>query len=207
MFTGIITEVGSIAAINGGEIEIQCEQTRKTAKLGDSIAVNGVDLTVRKVSSHGLIFDVMPETFRRSNLSLVKVGEAINLEPSVTINTTLSGHIVRGVVETTCELIALTPDEDAAIATFGADSEYLTFIAMKGPVCLDGASLTVMDKTDHTFSVSLVQYTQEHTNLMKKKKGARINLETDMMARYIHQLMGPMIEELLDQRLGQREND
>ena len=78
---------------------------------------------------------------------------------------------------------------------------------MKGPVCLDGASLTVMNKTNTSFSVSLVQYTQEHTNFMQKKKGARINLETDMMARYIHQLMEPMIEELLDRRLRQREDD
>ena len=207
MFTGIITEVGSVAAVNGGELEIQCGDTRETAKLGDSIAVNGVDLTVRKVSPEGLIFDVMPETFRRSNLSMVKIGEKINLEPSVTIDTTLSGHIVRGVVETTCELISFVPEEEAVIATFSADPEYLTFIAMKGPVCLDGASLTVMNKTNNSFSVSLVQYTQKHTNFMQKKKGARINLETDMMARYIHQLMEPMIEELLDRRLRQREND
>ena len=207
MFTGIITEVGSVAAINGGELEIECAQTRAAANLGDSIAVNGVDLTVRTVSPRGLIFDVMPETFRRSNLSTVEIGEKINLEPSVTIDTTLSGHIVRGVVETTCELIAFTPEEDAIIATFSADPEYLTYIAMKGPVCLDGASLTVMNKTADSFSVSLVQYTQEHTNFMMKTEGARINLETDMMARYIHQLMGPMIEELLDQRLGQRENN
>ena len=207
MFTGIITEVGSVAAVNGGELEIQCGDTRETAKLGDSIAVNGVDLTVRKVSPEGLIFDVMPETFRRSNLSTAEIGEKINLEPSVTIDTTLSGHIVRGVVETTCELISFVPEEDAVIATFSADPEYLTFIAMKGPVCLDGASLTVMNKTNTSFSVSLVQYTQEHTNFMQKKKGARINLETDMMARYIHQLMEPMIEELLDRRLRQREDD
>ena len=207
MFTGIITEVGSVAAVNGGELEIQCGDTRESAKLGDSIAVNGVDLTVRKVSPEGLIFDVMPETFRRSNLSMVEIGEKINLEPSVTIDTTLSGHIVRGVVETTCELTSFVPEEDAVIATFSADPEYLTYIAMKGPVCLDGASLTVMDKTNNSFSVSLVQYTQEHTNFMQKQKGARINLETDMMARYIHQLMEPMIEELLDRRLRQREDD
>jgi riboflavin synthase len=101
----------------------------------------------------------------------------------------MSGHIVRGVVETTCPLDSLTPEGDAIIARYMAPPEYLRYIAMKGPVCVDGVSLTVMAKDAESFSVSLVQFTQEHTNLTRRKPGDSINLETDMIARYVEQLL------------------
>ncbi|MEX2373712.1 MAG: riboflavin synthase, partial [Dehalococcoidia bacterium] len=157
--------------------------------LGDSIAVNGVDLTVRKMDADSMTFDVMPETFRRSNLGEIGAGTYVNLERSVTGETRLSGHVVRGVVETTCVLESLTPEGDAVIARFATEPEYLKYIVMKGPVCVDGISLTVMDRDDRTFAVSLVQYTQEHTNLMRRQPGDRINLETDIFARYVEQLL------------------
>ena len=204
MFTGIITEVGTILHKIGGELDISCGQIRDDAKLGDSIAVNGVDLTVRKINPSSLVFDVMPETFKRSNLNQAIAGSSVNLEPSVTTETSLSGHIVRGVVETTCTLLSLTPDADALIARYQVDEEYLQYIAMKGPVCVDGASLTVMAKDENSFSVSLVQYTQEHTNLVKRAPGDLINLETDMMARYIAQFMQPMIEAAIEIELDKR---
>ena len=101
----------------------------------------------------------------------------------------LSGHIVRGVVETRCELVSLTPEGDAVIARYRPDPDYMQYVLMKGPVCLDGASLTVMEKDDDTFSISLVQYTQEHTNLTSRMPGDSINLETDIIARYIEQIL------------------
>jgi riboflavin synthase len=131
----------------------------------------------------------MPETFRRSNLGRLVPGERVNLERSVTGATRLSGHVVRGVVETTCRLHSLTPEGDAVIARFEVDPEYLKYIVMKGPVCVDGVSLTVMGRDDRSFSVSLVQYTQEHTNLMGRQPGDEVNLETDIFARYIEQLL------------------
>ena len=204
MFTGIITEVGTILHKIGGEIDISCDQIRDDAKLGDSIAVNGVDLTVRKINHNSLIFDVMPETFKRSNLDQAVAGSRVNLEPSVTTETLLSGHIVRGVVETTCTLLSLTPDADALIARYQVSEEYLEHIAMKGPVCVDGASLTVMAKDETSFSVSLVQYTQAHTNLIKRIPGDLINLETDMMARYVAQFMQPMIQAAIETELDNR---
>jgi len=204
MFTGIITEVGTILHKIGGELDIGCGQIRDDAKLGDSISVNGVDLTVRKINPNSLVFDVMPETFKRSNLNQAVTGSSVNLEPSVTTETSLSGHIVRGVVETTCTLLSLTPDSDALIARYQVGEEYLQYIAMKGPVCVDGASLTVMAKDEESFSVSLVQYTQEHTNLTKRLAGDLINLETDMMARYIAQFMQPMIQAAIEIELDNR---
>ena len=115
--------------------------------------------------------------------------DTVNLERSVTGATRLSGHIVRGVVETTCTLDSLTPEGESIIARYRVDPEYLRFIVMKGPVCVDGVSLTVVARDDESFSVSLVQYTQGHTNLTRREPGQAINLETDIFARYVDQLL------------------
>ena len=189
MFTGIIEEVGEVRAREGGELVIACRTILEDVALGDSIAVNGVDLTVRTIGDDSLSFDVMPETFRRSNLGEAAPGARVNLERSVRPLDRLSGHIVRGVVETTCTLISLTPEDEAIIARYRPPAEYLPYILMKGPVCLDGASLTVMARDGESFSVSLVQYTQEHTNLTSRQPGDSINLETDLLARYVEQLL------------------
>ena len=189
MFTGIIEEVGEVRAREGGELVIACRTILEDVALGDSIAVNGVDLTVRTIGGDSLSFDVMPETFRRSNLGEAAPGARVNLERSVRPLDRLSGHIVRGVVETTCTLVSLTPEDEAIIARYRPPAEYLPYILMKGPVCLDGASLTVMARDAESFSVSLVQYTQEHTNLTSRQPGDSINLETDLLARYVEQLL------------------
>ena len=189
MFTGIIEEVGEVRARDGGELVIACRTILEDVALGDSIAVNGVDLTVRTIGDDSLSFDVMPETFRRSNLGEATPGARVNLERSVRPFDRLSGHIVRGVVETTCTLISLTPEDEAIIARYRPPADYLPYILMKGPVCLDGASLTVMARDRESFSVSLVQYTQEHTNLTSRQPGDSINLETDLLARYVEQLL------------------
>ena len=189
MFTGIIEEVGEVRSREGGELVIACRTILEDAALGDSIAVNGVDLTIRAIGEDSLSFDVMPETFRRSNLGEAGPGERVNLERSVRPMDRLSGHIVRGVVETTCTLDSLTPEGEAIIARYRPPAEFLPYILMKGPVCLDGASLTVMARDAESFSVSLVQYTQEHTNLTSRQPGDSINLETDLLARYVEQLL------------------
>lgn len=189
MFTGIIEELGTVRRREGGVLVIGCSTILEDSRLGDSIAVNGVDLTVRAIDGWSMTFDVMNETFNRSNLGELVEGDVVNLERSVTGATRLSGHIVRGVVETTCSLVSLTPDADAIIARYRVSPEYLPYIAMKGPVCVDGASLTVMGRDADSFSVSLVQYTQEHTNLTRRKPGDSINLETDIFARYIEQIL------------------
>lgn len=189
MFTGIIEEVGTVRHAEGGVLVIGCSTIVEGTQLGDSIAVNGVDLTVRTMDEASMTFDVMPETFRRSNLGDAQPGDRVNLERSVRPNDRLSGHIVRGVVETRCTLVSLTPEGEAIIARYLAPPEYLKFIVMKGPVCVDGVSLTVMGKDAESFSVSLVQYTQEHTNLTARQPGASINLETDIIARYVEQFL------------------
>lgn len=189
MFTGIIEEVGSVLRAEGGVLVIACSTVLEETRLGDSIAVNGVDLTVRAMDGRSLTFDVMPETFRRSDLGAARPMDRVNLERSVRPTDRLSGHIVRGVVETTCILESLTPESEAIIARYRTLPEYLRYIVVKGPICVDGVSLTVTAKDTQSFSVSLVQYTQEHTNLTGRQPGASINLETDILARYVEQLL------------------
>jgi riboflavin synthase len=193
VFTGIIEEVGTVLGREGGELGIGCSMILEGTRLGDSIAVNGVDLTVRTMTGASLAFDVMNETYHRSNLGDLSAGDRVNLERSVTPETRLSGHVVRGVVETTCRLHSFTPDDDAIVARYDVDAEYLPYIVMKGPICLDGVSLTVMGRDERTISVSLVQYTQEHTNLLHRQPGDRVNLETDIMARYVEQLLDQVL--------------
>ena len=189
MFTGIIEEVGTVISAEGGVLHIGTRTLLDGTQLGDSIAMNGVDLTVRTMDEQSMTFDVMPETFRRSDLANLEPGSRVNLERSVRPTDRLSGHIVRGVVETVCTLDSLTPEDDAIIARYRVAPEFLRYIVMKGPVCVDGASLTVMARDEESFSVSLVQYTQQHTNLTYRKPGDSINLETDIIARYVEQLL------------------
>jgi riboflavin synthase len=189
MFTGIVEEVGTVVEAGEGTLRIRAPLILADAKLGDSIAINGVDLTVAEISGQTFFANLMPETYRRSNLGDLKPADVVNLERSVRPSDRLSGHIVRGVVEATCTLDSLTPEGDAIIVRFVAPPEYLKYIAVKGPVCVDGISLTVIAKDAESFSVSLVQYTQEHTNLVARKPGDRINLETDIIARYVEQLL------------------
>jgi riboflavin synthase len=189
MFTGIIEELGTIRTNVEGEIAIKAKVVLWGTNLGDSISVNGVDLTAKYFDEEGFIANVMPETYRRSNLSDLKVGDVVNLERSLQLAGRVSGHLVRGVVEDVGTLHSFAPEGEAIIARVNAPPEILRYIIMKGPVAIDGISLTVMAKDDHSFSVSLVQYTQEHTNLHTRKPGDRINIETDIIARYVDAML------------------
>lgn len=185
MFTGIIEEVGTVVEAGEGTLRIRAPHILTDSHLGDSIAINGVDLTVAEMDSEYFFANLMPETYRRSNLGELKPGDLVNLERSCRPTDRLSGHIVRGVVEGTGTLHSLTPEGEAIIAKFNAPPDLLRYMVVKGPVCIDGISLTIVAKDADSFSVSLVQYTQEHTNLVNRKPGDRINLETDIIARYI----------------------
>lgn len=189
MFTGIIEEVGTVRRSEAGVLVVECQVVLEGTGLGDSIAVNGVDLTVVEMSCDSMTFNCMPETYRRSNLGELRPGDPVNLERSLTLNTRLSGHLVRGVVEATGKLDSLTPEGDAVLARYSAPPDILRHMIVKGPITIDGASLTVIAKDAETFTVSLVQYTQEHTNHVTKKPGDSVNLETDIIARYVDQLL------------------
>ena len=189
MFTGIIEEVGEVTESHGGLLRIRARKLLADTKLGDSIAINGVDLTVAEIDSDCFTANVMPETYRRSNLGTLQPGAAVNLERSVRPVDRLSGHIVRGVVEGTATIASFQPEGDAIIASFHTPPELLRYMVVKGPVTIDGASLTIIDKTADSFAVSLVQYTQNHTNMLTKKPGDSVNIETDIIARYVETLL------------------
>lgn len=194
MFTGIIEEVGKVVEAGEGTLRIRAPKILVDSQLGDSIAINGVDLTVAEMDNEFFFANLMPETYRRSNLGELKPGDLVNLERSCRPTDRLSGHIVRGVVEGTGLLHSLTPEGEAIIARFITPPELLRYMVVKGPVCIDGISLTIVAKDEESFSVSLVQYTQEHTNLVDRKPGDRINLETDIIARYIENFVTSMQE-------------
>lgn len=189
MFTGIIEEVGEVLEADEGRLRIGCRLILGDTKPGDSIAVNGVDLTVVRMDGESMAFDCMPETYRRSNLGELRPGDEVNLERSLTPTTRISGHIVRGVVEATGTLMSMTPEGEAVLARYSAPADILRHTVVKGPITIDGVSLTVIAKDTESFTVSLVQYTQEHTNLTGKKPGASVNLESDIIARYVDQLL------------------
>lgn len=189
MFTGIVEELGTIRSNVEGEIAIKAKTVLWGTNLGDSISVNGVDLTAKYFDDDGFVANVMPETYRRSNLGDLKPGDLVNLERSLQLAGRISGHLVRGVVEETGTIDSFTPEGDAIILRVNASPAILRYIVMKGPIAIDGISLTVMAKERGSFSVSLVQYTQEHTNLHTKKPGDRVNLESDLFARYVEAIL------------------
>ncbi|HSP54869.1 MAG TPA: riboflavin synthase, partial [Dehalococcoidia bacterium] len=182
-------EVGEVLEADEGRLRIGCRLIREGTKAGDSIAVNGVDLTVVRMDGESMAFDCMPETYRRSNLGELRPGDEVNLERSLTPTTRISGHIVRGVVEATGNLMSMTPEGEAVLARYSAPLDILRHTVVKGPITIDGVSLTVIAQDAESFTVSLVQYTQEHTSLTGKKPGASVNLESDIIARYVDQLL------------------
>ncbi|MGD0766089.1 MAG: riboflavin synthase [Dehalococcoidia bacterium] len=194
MFTGIIEEVGVVRQSDAGRLVIEARRTSGGTNLGDSIAINGVDLTVALMDEESFTFNVMPETYRRSNLGQLAKGDPVNLERSLTLASRLSGHLVRGVVEGTGRLASYTPEADAILARYAAPTELMRYVVVKGPIAVDGVSLTVVERDESSFVVSLVAYTQQNTNLTRRKVGDAVNLETDIIARYVEQLLGARLE-------------
>jgi len=189
MFTGIVEELGTVREVKEGRLIVNAKKVLWGTNLGDSISVNGVDLTCAYLEEDGFHASVMPETYRRTSLGELKPGDVVNLERAMTLAQRIGGHLVRGVVEATGEIESLTPEADAIIARYKAPPEILRYIVVKGPVAIDGVSLTVIEKTNESFAVSLVEFTQEHTNLTRKAVGDRVNLESDIIARYVGQLL------------------
>ena len=189
MFTGIIEELGTVREVREGRMIFNAKKVLWGTNLGDSIAVNGVDLTCSYLEEDGFHASVMPETYRRTNLGDLKTGDTVNLERAMTLAQRIGGHLVRGVVEATGTLESFTPEAGAIIARYKAPPEILKYAVVKGPITIDGVSLTVIDKTGDGFAVSLVEFTQEHTNLLQRAIGDRVNLESDIIARYVAQLL------------------
>lgn len=189
MFTGIVEEVGTVRWVGGGTLSIDAEEILTDVHLGDSIAVNGVCLTVTSFDKNHFEADVMPETVRRTSLAELRKGSLVNLERALTLASRLGGHIVSGHIDGVGTVAGLRQEGNALLLTVAAAPALLRGIVEKGSVALDGISLTVATVTAADFTVSLIPHTREVTNLRAKRTGSRLNIETDIIGKYVEKLM------------------
>jgi riboflavin synthase len=188
MFTGIVQEIGRAKENGGSSLIIEAAASLDGLKLGDSIAVNGTCLTVASLDEGSFSVDTMPETLRRTNLGLLTPGAPVNLEQALTLSTPLGGHITQGHVDATGSLVSTDPEGDALMMRFEAPPQVMKYIVEKGFIAVDGASLTVVDCDESAFSVSIIPYTRENTILGSNKVGDLVNLEVDILAKYVERL-------------------
>ena len=190
MFTGLIEETGSILNIRPGSkstsVSIKASKVLEDANVGDSIAVNGICLTVTSKSADNFTADVMPETIKRTNLHRLTKGSKVNLERALKLGDRLGGHMVSGHIDSTGEIIKITPDENAVLIEIGLSSSLIPYIIEKGSVSIDGISLTVASVTKSSFTVSVIPHTKKMTTLEKAMSGQMVNIECDMIGKYIH---------------------
>ena len=194
MFTGIIEETGKVNHVslngNSGSIRIEAELVLSGTRLGDSIAVNGVCLTVTSVEAKSFTADVMAETLRRSNLGQLKSGSLVNLERAMSADGRFGGHIVSGHIDGTGIITALEQEGNATWVYIHTSPDILNLIVEKGSIAIDGISLTVAKVGQEDFAVSIIPHTSSHTTLLKKKSGDVVNLENDIVGKYVQRLMG-----------------
>ena len=188
MFTGIIEEIGVVRETSSNRLTFEAHKVLEGTKAGDSMAVNGVCLTVTSLGDHSFSVDVMPETLHRSNLGGLHYGDRVNLERALVAGGRLGGHLVLGHVDDTGEVISVTPEETARIIRFSAPAKLMSYIVSKGFIAVDGVSLTIADLDNFSFTVSLVAYTLEHTTLGNGRPGDIVNLEADIIAKYVEGL-------------------
>lgn len=193
MFTGLIEEVGTMLNAYNSEksmkLTIKAKKVLEDIKLGDSISTNGVCLTVSSFDRNSFTVDVMPETMRKTNLGKLKKGSPVNLERALMVSDRLGGHIVSGHIDGT-GIIREYKDEDIATwLTVETNIEIIKYIIPRGSIAIDGTSLTVADTSDNFFRVSLIPVTKEETVLLKKKVGDEVNLECDIVGKYIEKFM------------------
>ena len=188
MFTGIVEEIGIVKEASPEHLVIEARKVLEEVEIGDSMAVNGVCLTVTSLGSGVFGVDIMPETLRCTNLGELHYGDRANLERAIMVGKRLGGHLVLGHVDDTGKVISVIPEEAARIMRISAPTGLMPYVASKGFVAVDGVSLTIAGLDDFSFSVSLVAYTLEHSTLGHRKPGDRVNLEADVIARYVERL-------------------
>lgn len=194
MFTGLIEEVGALQSVSRqGEalvLKIRAKRVLEDVAVGDSIAVNGACLTAVRFDATSVSMDVMPETYRHTTLSRLRPGDPVNLERAMRATARFGGHIVQGHVDGTGRIVAREPLDNAVYFTVQpSDPALFRYIIPKGSIAIDGISLTVVDATEHAFRVSIIPHTLDETALRRKQAGDEVNLETDILGKYIEHLM------------------
>lgn len=193
MFTGIIKEIGKVKTIskgpNSSTFVIAAKKVLTNKEIGDSIAVNGVCVTVTALDQNSFTFQAIEETLNRSNLKSLEINHEVNLEPALTLNQGIDGHLVQGHVDSEGIVEKLTIADKQAILTIKFPKNISPYLAFKGSITINGVSLTISDLQKETFSVSLIEHTLNNTNLKDLKQGDNINLEIDLIARYLKNLL------------------
>lgn len=189
MFTGIIEETGTVLSFGNGKIQLSAKKVLENSKIGDSISVNGVCLTITKMNSNDFYADVMNETLSRSNLGSLKKGGTVNLERAMAANGRFGGHFVSGHIDGTGKITKIQNDGNAIWIYISAPKEILNLIIEKGSVAIDGISLTVAKVSSEDFAVSVIPHTSEETTLTSKKIGDVVNLENDIIGKYVQKLL------------------
>ena len=188
MFTGIIEEVGRVTSAQSGNLVISSEDVLQGMELGQSIAVNGVCLTITNFNAVSFSIDIMPETLRRTNLGLLSAGHRVNLERPLALGGRVGGHLVQGHVDDTGRVASVTWEEAAILIRIEASPGVMRYVVEKSFIAVDGISLTVVTRDANSFQVSVVDYTQKHTNLGGREVGDQVNLEVDIIAKYVEQI-------------------
>ncbi|MCL2563333.1 MAG: riboflavin synthase [Oscillospiraceae bacterium] len=194
MFTGIIEEIGTIERLERGtrsaRLTIAGSVIFSDLKLGDSVAVNGVCLTASSINGTAFTADVMPETLDRTALGVLRVGSRVNLERAMAANGRFGGHMVAGHVDGVGKIVSVRPDDNAVHVRIAAGAEILRYVIQKGSVAIDGISLTVAEVDANGFGVSIIPHTADETTLLSKGAGDLVNLEVDLVGKYVEKLLG-----------------
>ena len=193
MFTGLVAGKGVVRAVSGGRLVVETELAAELAP-GDSIAVNGVCLTAVERKNGSFAADVMPETLRRTSLEPLAEGDEVNLELPLRAGDRLGGHVMQGHVDGTGTVESVTEDGNSRVVRIQAPSELLRYVVQKGSIAVDGVSLTVSGVDDRAFEVSLIPETLERTTLGALAPGARVNVEVDVLAKYVEKLVSRTVE-------------
>ena len=190
MFTGIIEKIGKVESLTKDEVshKLRIDFDGFNSSLGDSICVNGVCLTVENINNTFYTFSISPETYNLSNFKFISKGDFVNLEKSLTVNKLLSGHIVQGHVDTTSEISELYKIENSWYVKFKLESKYMRYIIQKGSISINGVSLTVNEVMENEFTVMIIPHTYENTTFKYSKAGSILNIEIDVLAKYIEKL-------------------
>jgi riboflavin synthase len=194
MFTGIVEEIGAIRTANTGHerdntLVIGCTLAASDAHIGDSIAVNGVCLTVTEFGADWFAVGLAPETLRRTNLGQLAAGSPVNLERAVAVGQRMGGHYVQGHVDATGEIVSIRPEGESKVFTIRVPGELMRYIVEKGFIAVDGTSLTITATTADTFSLAIIAHTQEWALIGRQQVGDTVNLEVDILAKYVENIV------------------
>jgi riboflavin synthase len=198
VFTGLVEEVGRVSSIGEGKmlhLGISADRVSEGARAGDSVCVNGACLSIGEVDGMTLTFLAMPETLRRTALGGLTIGSPVNLERAMAAESRFGGHIVQGHVDGVGEALEARPEGDAELWEFRAPEAVLRYCVEKGSICVDGISLTMVSIGDGTFTVSILPQTRANTNLGELGAGSRVNLEADVIGKYVERLLQPLLME------------